>query len=316
MLLRSGGGVATERERVELPDGDFLDLDRTVAAAGRPAPADAPLVVILHGLEGSWRSGYVREAQRALARLDLASVVLNFRSCSGAPNRLARFYHSGDTADLGYVLARLEQRFPGRALGAVGFSLGGNVLVKYLGECGAAGRPPGVVAAAAVSVPFDLAAGAAKLEQAGSRIYAGYLLRKLRRKVRLKAVALDGHVDVGALLRARTLREFDELGTAPLHGFADADDYYRRSSSGPVLDTVAVPTLLVHAADDPFIPAASMPHEAVGRNPHLEARFSADGGHVGFVAGPPWAPRFRAERWAAEHLAARLNGGAQSPRSG
>ena len=159
-LLRPRGGVRCERERLDLPDGDFLDLDWVVEAAGRSPSSDAPLVVVLHGLEGSSSSDYVRSTHRALASRGLASLALSFRSCSGEPNRLPRFYHSGDTADAAAVLDLLRSRFPGRTLGAVGFSLGGNVLLKLLGECGGGDRGRlAPDAAAAISVPFDLAAG-------------------------------------------------------------------------------------------------------------------------------------------------------------
>jgi predicted alpha/beta-fold hydrolase len=306
-LLRPRGGVRCERERLELPDGDFVDLDWVVEAAGRTPEREAPLVLVLHGLEGSSSSDYVRSTHRALARKGLASLALNFRSCSGEPNRLPRFYHSGDTGDAAAVLALLRERFPGRRLGAVGFSLGGNVLLKLLGECGGGGWE-GLApdAAVAISVPFDLSAGIATLEQGLGPIYQHYFLRKLRRKVRAKRTILHGHVDVGALLAVRKLRDFDDLATAPLHGFAGSADYYRRASSKPFLDAIRVPTLLIHAADDPFLPSSAMPRAEVQANPHLEAIFPAHGGHVGFVSGPPWAPVFWAEQTAAAFLASHL----------
>jgi uncharacterized protein len=305
-LLRRRGGVETERERLELEDGDFLDLDWAVSVAGvRPDPG-APLVLVLHGLEGAASSTYVLEMQRALAAVGLASVALNFRSCSGEPNRLPRFYHSGETGDLARALASLGQRLPARRLGAVGFSLGGNVLLKYLGERGAAGERAGVEAAAAVSVPFDLAAGLGKLERGASRLYHRYLLRKLRRKARAKAATLSGRVDLEALLAVRSIRDFDERLTAPLHGFRDSADYYARCSSSQFLASIRVPTLLLHSADDPFLPAAAVPRREVESNQFLEAHFPSRGGHVGFVAGPPWRPHFWAERTAAAFLRRRL----------
>lgn len=306
-LLRSRDGVRYERERLELPDGDFVDLDWVVEVDGRSPDRDAPLVLVLHGLEGSSSSDYVRSTHRALAQRGLASLALNFRSCSGEPNRLPRFYHSGDTGDAAAVLALLRERFPARQIGAVGFSLGGNVLLKLLGECGDGERErlaPG--AAVAISVPFDLAAGITTLEQGLGPIYQHYFLRKLRRKLRLKAALLRGHVDVDALLAVRTLRDFDDLATAPLHGFADSADYYRRASSKPFLEAIQVPTLLIHAADDPFLPALAIPRAEVEANPHLDAIFPEHGGHVGFVSGTPWAPVFWAEQTAAAFLANRL----------
>lgn len=306
-LLRSRDGVRYERERLELPDGDFVDLDWVVETDRRSPDRDAPVVLVLHGLEGSSSSDYVRSTHRALARQGLASLALNFRSCSGEPNRLPRFYHSGDTGDAAAVLALLRDRFPARRIGAVGFSLGGNVLLKLLGRCGDGDwQLLAPDAAVAISVPFDLSAGITTLERGLGPIYQHYFLRKLRRKVRAKRTILQGHVDVGALLAVCTLRDFDELGTSRLHGFADSADYYRRASSKPFLDAIRVPTLLIHAADDPFLPSSAIPRAEVQANPHLDAIFPEHGGHVGFVGGPPWAPVFWAEQTAAAFLANRL----------
>lgn len=302
--LRTRRGVAFRRERIELPDGDFVDLDWP-SVRGARLPYDAPLVVVLHGLEGSARSKYAIQAYRELAYLGIAAVGLNFRSCSGEPNRQARMYHSGDTADLRYVLERLAADRTDRPMGAIGFSLGGNVLVKYLGE--SAGLPSAIRAAVAVSVPLDLAAGADVIERGVARLYRRYLVRKLLRKVRAKAETLSGHVDVARLLRARTFREFDDAGTAPLHGFRDAADYYARSSGLGYLDAIRVPVLLIASRDDPFLPAAILDEVSrVLRGRSVEARFTARGGHVGFVAGPMWAPVFWAERTGARWLATRL----------
>ncbi|PWB73351.1 MAG: hydrolase [Holophagae bacterium] len=306
-LLRPRGRVRCERERFELADGDFVDLDWVIEAGGRSPDRDAPLVLVLHGLEGSSSSDYVLSIHCALASRGLASLALNFRSCSGEPNRLPRFYHSGDTGDAAAVLRLLRERFPARRIGAVGFSLGGNVLLKLLGECGGGGRE-GLApdAAVAISVPFDLSAGIITLEHGLGPLYQRYFLRKLRRKLRLKAALLRGHVDVDCLLAVRTLRDFDDLATAPLHGFANSADYYRRASSKPVLGAIRVPTLLIHAADDPFLPSSAIPRAEVEASPHLNAIFPDHGGHVGFVSGPPWAPVFWAEQTAATFLAARL----------
>jgi predicted alpha/beta-fold hydrolase len=309
-LLRSRSGEdRLRRERVELADGDFLDLD---IADGDPV---APLVVVLHGLEGSARSTYVLQLYRALATQRLQVVGLNFRACSGELNRLPRMYHSGDTGDLAFVLRLLAGRFPGRPIGAVGFSLGGNVLLKYLGEertppavaRQAAARPePDIRAAVAISVPFDLAAGAQRLEQGFSRVYRRYLVGMLKRKTIAKAALLDGLVSVERVRRARTFVEFDNAATGPLHGFADACDYYARSSCAQFVARITVPTLLIHAEDDPFLPAAAIPREAIAGNPALEAEITSRGGHVGFIAGPPWAPVFWAEHRAATFLARQL----------
>ena len=300
-LLRRRGGVRFERERLATPDGDELLLDVVVDP---PSPGGG-LVLVLHGLEGSARSGYALETYRQLARHGLAAVGLNFRSCGGELNHAPRFYHSGETGDAALVLGHLAARFPGRPLAMVGVSLGGNVLLRYLGERGAeaAGR---VRAAAAVSVPFDLAAGARHLERGSGRLYVRTLLRSLKRKVVLRAADLDGRVDPVAARRATTFRAFDDAVTAPLHGFADASDYYRRASSGPVLGAIRVPTLLIQSRDDPFLPAEAIPVQTIRANPALRGEITTAGGHVGFVAGNPLRPRFWAEERAAAYLAEKM----------
>ena len=304
-LLRPVLPLARVRERWETPDGDFLDVDLGPA----PAAGDAPVVVILHGLEGSSRRGYVLHAHDRLVRRGIQAVGLNFRSCSGEPNRLPRGYHSGETGDLAFVLERLAARFPGRPLGAVGFSLGGNILLKLLGEQGAGARR-WLQAAAAISVPYDLADGATCLEASlMGRFYSHYFLRSLRAKTRLKAKLLRDRIAVAAALTARTIREFDEVATAPLHGFEGAAQYYRESSCAGYLAEIRVPTLLLHALDDPFLTPAAIPFQAIAGNPALVQGFVRRGGHVGFVEGPPTAPRFWAEEEAARFLQGALGPG-------
>jgi predicted alpha/beta-fold hydrolase len=305
-LLRARRRIAIRRERVELPDGDFLDLDHAANASSRGGYEQRPLVLVLHGLEGSARSGYALELYRVLLEHGIESTGLNFRSCSGELNRLPRLYHSGETGDLAFVLRLLAERRPGRRLGADGVSLGGKVLLKHLGESAESARTA-LGAAAAISVPFDLAAGASHLRRAVCRPYAAHLLRGLRRKVGAKRWLLPAGVDIERALAARDFREFDDAATAPLHGFASAEDYYRRSSSSGFLDTIRVPTLVVHAADDPFLPASSIPRSALATNPHLVGALTERGGHVGFVAGAvPLRPLFWAEREASRFLALHL----------
>lgn len=297
------------RERLTTPDGDFLDLDvvEVDGAADVARDASAPVVLLLHGLEGNTETGYAYEAYRALAASGLRVAALNFRSCSGEPNRSPRFYHSGETGDIGFVLEVLADRYAAVPRGVIAFSLGGNALLKFLGEVGDGGRDL-VQAAVAISVPFDLAGGAAKLEQGMGWVYTAFFLRKLRRKLRLKRDVLAGRVDLPRALRAKTIRDIDELVTAPIHGFESADDYYTRSSSAQFLGAIRVPTLLVHAVDDPFVPAESIPHGCARDNPWLETLFPERGGHVGFVAGRFWAPQFWAEACAASFLERRLVG--------
>ncbi len=292
------------RERWETEDGDFLDLD----FGPDPGPG-APVVVILHGLEGSTRRAYVRMAMAELLERGIRPVGMNFRSCSGEPNLTPRFYHSGETGDLAWILDRLRDRFPHRPLGALGFSLGGNVLLKYLGETGGNGSSP-VVAAAAISVPFDLVAGTRALESGRmGRIYTGYFLRSLREKALAKRRLLESALDLERVLAARTLREFDDAATAPLHGFPDAWTYYREASSARYLEAIRVPTLLLQAADDPFLPEEALPLEAVRRNPRLVEGFQRRGGHVGFVeTGRGRRAAFWAESEAARYLAIHLRG--------
>jgi predicted alpha/beta-fold hydrolase len=346
-LLRSWLRIEYRRERLELDDGDFLDLD-WVSDEGSDSH-DRPVVIVLHGLEGSADSGYARQLYRELSAHGLQAVGLNFRGCSGEPNRLHRAYHSGETGDLDYVVRLLRARYPGRPLGAVGVSLGGNVLLKYLGEKGArqggqggwgggwtdeemeemkgkggkemstaaaaesAGPPggaegPGVTAAVALSVPYNLSAGADYIERGFSKTYRAFLVRKLQRKVRAKAGLLNDKVDVARALAARTFREFDQAVIVPIHGFEDAEDYYQRSSSAQFLESIATPTLLIHSLDDPFLPPAAVPTGIEVKNPHVRTEFTRRGGHVGFVGGQPWAPVFWGESLAAEFLAAQLNG--------
>ena len=301
-LLRPLDLMPLVRERVDTPDGDFVDLDFTPEPA--LAARNQPIALVLHGLEGSARRGYAYLTYRELARVGVRGIGLNFRSCSGEPNRLPRFYHSGDTDDVRHVLSLLRERFPHRPIGAIGFSLGGNALLKYLGEEGDEAR---AVAAAAISVPYDLDAGERFLQSSPvSRRYVRHFVRSLQAKAAGKEAAIRQLCDYEAIMRARSFRDFDHAATAPLHGFDSAADYYARSSSGPLLDRIRVPTLLIHALDDPFLPPASLPHEALRSNPHLQRAWTEHGGHVGFIGGTPRRPDFWAERQAARFLAHRL----------
>ena len=244
----------------------------------------------------------------ALAHRGLRAVGLNFRGCSGEVNRAPRFYHSGETDDVRFVFGLLRERFPTRPLMAVGFSLGGNILLKYLGEQGEK-NAAGLSAAVAVSVPYDLSAGAVALERRGlTKVYAGYFLRsllaKVRAKARVKKETLASILDLDAVWASATIRDFDEAATARLHGFADAEDYYRRSSSNRFLQSVRVPTLLIHSLDDPFLPTAALPLSVIEANPFLSLSLTECGGHVGFFeGGPPWNPTFWMEGQSASFLA-------------
>ena len=281
-------------------DGDFVDLDWA------DGPPGAPLLLVLHGLEGSARSPYVTGLLAGGLARGWRGGALNFRSCSGEPNRLPRFYHSGDTGDLDHVVTQLVGREPALRLGAVGVSLGGNVLVKWLGERGA-DAPPQVVGAVGISVPFDLVASARVLDRGFRRaLYTANFMRTLRRKALDRARVYPGLVDTARVRRARTFAEYDRAVTAPLHGFADELDYWTRASSGPYLARVRRPALLLNARDDPFVPPGVLPDPAaLPSGVHVE--FPARGGHAGFLDGPPWRVGSWAERRAVEFLATLLS---------
>ena len=301
-LLRRAPAVAVVRERWDTPDGDFVEVDLTPDLA----KTDRPIVVIFHGLEGSSRRTYVRLLMEALLARGIECVGFNFRGCGGQPNRLPRAYHSGDSAEADWVAGHLTARWPNRPLGAAGFSLGGNLLLKHLGE---AGRTSRFAAAAVASVPYDLAEAERAISGRGvQRVYAHYFLRSLKRKVAAKR-ALLGEELVREALAARSLGAFDDAVTAPLHGFRDASDYYRRCSSTGFLDGVVVPTLAVHALDDPFLPAPSIPVAAFERNAHLYPMVTKRGGHQGYLGGSPWAPVWWAEEVLAAFLTDRLRRG-------
>lgn len=301
-VFRRPRGPALRRERRETPDGDFLDLD-WLEREGR---ADAPLVLILHGLEGSSRSHYAAGLLWEARQLGWRAVVLHFRSCGGELNRARRLYHAGETSDLDWVVEQLVEREPATTLGLVGVSLGGNVALKWLGERGD-GTPAQVGGAVAISTPFDLAACAEALDRSlNRRLYTARFLRSMKAKVRAKARLYDGLVDVPAVLRARTFAQYDREATAPINGFADERDYWTRASCGPYLPRIRRPCLLVNAANDPLVPASTLPRTAVAASRWLEAAFVPEGGHAGFLEGP-WGGRSWAERLALAFLRRRLS---------
>ncbi|MDA8390452.1 MAG: hydrolase [Gammaproteobacteria bacterium] len=277
------------RERLTLPDGDFIDCDWLCGG-----PDQGPLLLILHGLEGSSDSVYVRGLLHACRMRNWRAVVAHFRGCSGEPNRHARSYHCAVTDDLEAIIGHLRPRTA--ALSVVGYSLGGAVLLNWLAERGA-GAP--VKAAAAVSVPYDLHCAAKRLDQGFSRIYQYGLLRQVKRSLRRK-VARYGVPQVPPLSKLSTFRLFDDAVTAPLHGFRDVDHYYTFASPLRKLHAIRVTTLLVHAVDDPFVGRECIPTAAdLAASVRLET--APQGGHVGFVYGRyPWTPRY----WLDERLTA------------
>jgi uncharacterized protein len=299
-FMRRHAALPVRRERWELPDGDFLDLERLDAAG------DQPRLLILHGLEGSPRSHYARGLRAEAYRRGWGADILIFRTCGEEPNRLLRSYHSGETSDLDLVVRRLAALEPERTLLLAGVSLGANVLLKWLGERGNE-LPAAVAAAAAISTPFDLARGSRFIGRGFSRVYQAHFLRTLRKKAREKEARFPGRIRPTTIENARTLWDFDDAMTAPVHGFRDAADYYARSSSIHFLHAVRIPTLLLNAEDDPFLPAEVLREvrAIAAGNPALTVQFSRRGGHVGFVGGgAPWRAEYFAERRAVEFLSA------------
>ena len=363
-LARPRRAVVFRRESLETPDGDELLLDhvsggQAILPVGRGGQAGLPVLhcLLLHGLEGSSYSVYMQGLLRVLARHGLSATAINFRSCARdprnlnrmIPNRRPRLYHSGDTGDFDFVLRTLAARMPQTRFVAFGASLGGNVLLKWLGTrgqgpmaegrgpraegLGAEGlgaerraargygpeargegdtsprpsalgprpspigpRPSGLAAAATLSVPYDLGAGADHLDRtAVGRFYVNGFLRSLKKKCERPEIA--ARLDMARVRRSRNFREFDDAATAPLHGFAGADDYYARSSSIHYIGRIATPTLALSAEDDPFVPPGVLARVRAVASPHVELRTTPCGGHVGFIGGSaPW----RCEYWAEE----------------
>ncbi|HYQ73309.1 MAG TPA: hydrolase [Gammaproteobacteria bacterium] len=291
-LFRPRRPPPLSRERLELPDGDFLDLEWTGNTPGST-------VLILHGLEGSLESHYTGGMLAALAQQGYNACMMYLRGCSGEPNRLAYSYHSGKTGDLDFVVRTLQQRLPEEPLAIVGFSLGGNILLKWLGE---QGQAAGINTAVAISVPFDLNQAALRLEHGLSRIYQHHLVKKLhaaaKRKSRLHTLPWPAE----RIHELRTFRRFDNEITAPLNGFRDVDDYYTRASSKQYLKSIQVPTLLIQARDDPFLPTTALPQND-DLSPYVTLELSRRGGHVGFVSGNnPLQPHYWLEQRVIRHL--------------
>jgi predicted alpha/beta-fold hydrolase len=276
-LLPAAARPPFRPERLELPDGDCLQL-------GWWRGGHARLLVLCHGLEGSLQAVYIRSLAAASARAGWDILAWNYRGCGGLPNRLPRSYHSGESGDLRAVIDHAAPAYADVAL--VGFSLGGNLTLKYLGEAPA---HPAVRAAVAVSAPVDLASSAMALdERPANRLYQRRFLRSLLAKAQAKARRFPQAV--GRLDGIHTIRDFDERFTAPLHGFRDADDYYARASALPHLTALRVPALLLNALDDPLLASPSFPCDLASLSPHLHLEAPAHGGHVGFLDG-------RLRRW-------------------
>jgi len=278
-ILRKDAPPPYRRERWETPDGDFIDVDWLDATQA----ADAPLAVLFHGLEGSSASHYAGALMRALAQRGWCGAVPHFRGCSGEPNRLPRAYHSGDSAEIDWVLRRMRTLFPRRTLFAAGVSLGGNALLKWAGEQEGDARDV-VQAVAGVCAPLDLTAAGQALQQGFSLVYARHFLATLKVTADAKLARFPGLFDGARMRAARNLYEFDDAVTAPVHGFKGAGDYWRRASSKPWLPGVRLPALVLNALNDPFLPRRALPGaREVAASVTLD--YPDGGGHAGFVSG-------------------------------
>jgi predicted alpha/beta-fold hydrolase len=281
-MLRSLIIPAYQRERLELDDGDFIDIDWLDNSI------DRPLVIMFHGLEGGSSSHYARSIMGLFQELGWRGAVVHFRGCSGTPNRLPRAYHAGDSEEIDRILHKVRER--NQSLGSsaplyvIGISLGGNALLKWLGEQGKKACHI-IDGAVTVSVPLDLVAAGKALDSGFNRLYTQHFLGTLKKKVLKKLDDFPGLFDAVAVAECTTLYQFDNLVTAPLHGFSNTDEYWALSSSKPWLKHIQVPTLVINARNDPFMPSSSLPAQTdVSCSVSLE--FPAEGGHVGFLSSP------------------------------
>ena len=281
-LFRRQIPLALTEEILELPDGYFVELSWT------PSTESGPIIALFHGLEGSVESGYAQGVLNVVRDLGWQGVLMHFRTCGKKGNRLPRWYHSGDSPDIDYFIEFLKARYPERPLGAFGVSLGGNALLKYLGEKG--DNSP-LSAAMAVSVPFDLANTAEHLTTGFSRIYQRHLIRLVRKKVLAKHREMPLPMDLEAFNQARTFYHVDNMA-AKLHGFDSADDYYEKASARQFLKTIKVPTLVLHSENDPFMTQAAIPNQSE-LSTDVTLELTQSGGHVGFVYGTnPLKPKY------------------------
>lgn len=308
--------IAFVRQRINTPDGDFLDLDWTgpglfadKLASGALAPRDAQLsktaarrwmqdddwktlphsaqtqaLVLFHGLEGSSSSHYSQAIAQYFRARGWVVVVAHFRGCSGFPNRMARAYYSGDSEEIKFILNSVRQQLPHATWHTVGVSLGGNAMLKYLGE--QAEQATWLKAAAAISVPMDLVSCGRSLSESliGKRVYCPHFLKSMKAKIFEKSRRFPGMIDIIRLGQARTLRDFDDIYTAPMHGYQHALDYWTQASSKPLLPHIAVPTLILNAQNDPFVPVESLP-QPQNASTHILLHQPERGGHVGFTSG-------------------------------
>lgn len=299
--LRRNEHVVTLEQTLELPDGDFIDLAWTELP---DTDSTRPIVVLLHGLEGSVDSHYAIGMLNAIKKRGWIGVLMHFRGCSGRPNRQGRSYHSGDTRDIEYLTRLLGQRYPRCPLSIIGFSLGGNVLTRYLAKH--SNNP--FRAAVVICAPLHLASCSHRINQGMSKIYQKYLLDQLKKSTQEKiSLNLLSEISRQQVASIKNMREFDQVITAPLNGFHSADDYYEQVSGGYVLPKIKQPCLLIHAADDPFLshqhvlPSQELPHT-------MQFEVCRQGGHVGFITGNnPLQPQYWLEQRVPAYLAGHLN---------
>lgn len=280
-LFRKTPDCQGKRERLELPDGDFLDYDLYTPLSVE----SAPLLLLSHGLEGDSKSRYIIGMVKIALDLGYRVIAWNYRGCSGEPNRLKRFYHSGESDDLRLMIQHVLNQYQPNSMYLIGFSIGGNITLKYLGEEGS-GLSPIIKAAATLSVPCDLASGAKHLAGIKSKVYMRRFMQSLTAKIKAKAKRYP-ELDATAVDRMKNFIEFDEYYTAPLHGFDSAEDYWKKNSSKFFLSNIQIPTLLLTAANDPFLTPACYPYEIAEQSSHLFLNVTKNGGHVGFYQKHP-----------------------------
>jgi len=271
--------VLYERERIELPDGDFVDVDWSRKKSRK-------LVIVLHGLEGSADRPYIRGIIKVMNEAGWDGVGLNFRGCSGSPNRLARGYHSGETGDLGFLVEWVIDSGKYDEITIVGFSLGGNVTLKYLGEQGEELHPM-IKRAVAISTPVHLASCSIELQKLKNWPYLNSFLKSLKQKIRDKSDILKGVIDLEKAYRTKNFYQYDDLVTAPLHGFDSAMDYYTKSSSLQYIPDIKIPTLVINAKNDSFLSEDSYPRQLAQQSDLFHLEIPDYGGHVGFASRHP-----------------------------
>ncbi len=295
--IRRKPRVKLHHERFELPDGDFIDTEWTSRKEG-------PIVIILHGLEGSTKSSYAAGMLNTVHKRGWRGAFMYQRSCSGVPNRLHRRYHAGETNDLNTVISVITRREPHTPIMIVGYSLGGNILLKWLGETKV--LPTQLAGVAAVSVPFDLHISTDRLNTGFSQLYQFAMLKKMQRSIKRKYRHQHTNINLKEIMKLKTLRELDRDFTAPVHGFKDIDEYYRIASSRSYLKHIDFPTLILHADDDPFMTKQAVPTlDELSSKVTLE--LTSAGGHVGFVHGHPWRPKYYLEERIPSYFQTRLD---------